>query len=86
MGNAVCPMVASALGRCLALAAVGDAPESMDEAVVSVPDPDFQQVMGSGVSFCDAAWFAVSPVASWKHHHAVYLHKKCCRHQQHHKA
>lgn len=44
MGNAVCPMVASALGRCLALAAVGAAPESLEQAVVSVPDPAFVQV------------------------------------------
>lgn len=44
MGNAVCPMVASALGRCLALAAVGEAPESLEQAVVPVPDPDFVQV------------------------------------------
>ena len=27
MGNAVCPMVAAALGRCLALAAQGTSPE-----------------------------------------------------------
>lgn len=44
MGNAVCPMVASALGRCLALAVVGAAPESLEQAVVSVPDPAFVQV------------------------------------------
>ncbi len=44
MGNAVCPMVASALGRCLALAAQEEAPSSVDEAVVSVPDPDYLQV------------------------------------------
>lgn len=44
MGNAVCPMVASALGRCLALAAVGEAPLSLEQAVVPVPDPEFDQV------------------------------------------
>ena len=44
MGNAVCPMVASALGRCLALAVVGKAPESLEQAVVSVPDPAFLHV------------------------------------------
>lgn len=44
MGNAVCPMVASALGRCLALAVVGAAPESLEQAVVSVPDPAFVEV------------------------------------------
>ena len=49
MGNAVCPMVASALGRCLALAAVGEAPESLEQAVVPVPDPDFVQVNHAGM-------------------------------------
>lgn len=44
MGNAVCPMVASALGRCLALAVVGAVPDSLEQAVVSVPDPAFVQV------------------------------------------
>lgn len=44
MGNAVCPMVASALGRCLALAVAGEASDSLEQAVVSVPDPDFVQV------------------------------------------
>ena len=44
MGNAVSPMVASALGRCLALAALGEAPTSVDEAVVPVPDLDYLQV------------------------------------------
>ena len=44
MGNAVCPMVASALGRCLALAVVGLAPEPLEQAVVSVPDPAFVKV------------------------------------------
>ncbi|KAL3146940.1 hypothetical protein ABBQ38_014910 [Trebouxia sp. C0009 RCD-2024] len=46
MGNAVCPMVASALGRCLALAVVAEAPESLEQAVVSVPDPEFVQCLG----------------------------------------
>lgn len=44
MGNAVCPMVASALGRCLALAALGAGPESLEQAVTPVPDPDFIKV------------------------------------------
>lgn len=44
MGNAVCPMVASALGRCLVLAAAGAAPSNVEQAVVSVPDPDYVQV------------------------------------------
>ena len=39
MGNAVSPCVASALGRCLALAAVGAVPADLDYAVVPVPDP-----------------------------------------------
>lgn len=46
MGNAVCPMVASALGRCLALAALGEGPTSVDEAVVAVPDLDYLRVSG----------------------------------------
>ncbi len=37
MGNAVSPPLASALGRCLALAAVNRAPYG--QAVVAVPDP-----------------------------------------------
>ncbi|KAL0043430.1 hypothetical protein WJX79_004501 [Trebouxia sp. C0005] len=45
MGNAVCPMVASALGRCLALAALGEGPSSVDEAVVAVPDLEYLQVI-----------------------------------------
>lgn len=44
MGNAVCPMVASALGRCLALAAVGAAPHDVEQAVVPVPDPEYAEV------------------------------------------
>ena len=44
MGNAVCPTVASALGRCLALAALGTAPDSLDDAVIPIPDPDFEKV------------------------------------------
>jgi len=46
MGNAVCPMVASALGRCLALAALGEGPTSVDEAVVAVPDLEYLRVSG----------------------------------------
>jgi len=46
MGNAVCPMVASALGRCLALAALGEGPASVDEAVVAVPDLEYLRVSG----------------------------------------
>lgn len=39
MGNAVSPCVASALGRCLALAAAGAVPADLEHAVVPVPDP-----------------------------------------------
>ena len=44
MGNAVCPMVASALGRCLALAAEGAAPAPLDHPVVAVPNPEWVEV------------------------------------------
>ena len=44
MGNAVSPCVASALGRCLLLAAVAEAPPDVDHAVVAVPDPELLQV------------------------------------------
>ncbi|KAL0040722.1 hypothetical protein WJX79_003028 [Trebouxia sp. C0005] len=43
MGNAVSPCVASALGRCLLLAAVAEAPPDVDHAVVAVPDPELLQ-------------------------------------------
>lgn len=45
MGNAVSPCVASALGRCLALAAVGAVPADLDYAVVPVPDPQLIKVL-----------------------------------------
>ena len=45
MGNAVSPCVASALGRCLALAAVGAVPAALNQAVVAVPDPELMQVL-----------------------------------------
>ena len=44
MGNAVSPCVASALGRCLALAAAGAVPADLDHAVVPVPDPQLIKV------------------------------------------
>ncbi len=44
MGNAVSPCVAAALGRCLMLAAVAEAPADVDHAVVAVPDPELLQV------------------------------------------
>lgn len=45
MGNAVSPCVASALGRCLALAAAGAVPADLDHAVVPVPDPQLIKVV-----------------------------------------
>ncbi len=39
-------MVASALGRSLALAALGEGPTSVDEAVVAVPDLEYLRVSG----------------------------------------
>ncbi|KAK9823255.1 hypothetical protein WJX72_001381 [[Myrmecia] bisecta] len=45
MGNAVCPLVSSALGRGLALAAVGKAPQG--QAVVSMPNVEYDQVMAA---------------------------------------
>lgn len=45
MGNAVSPCVASALGRCLALAAAGAVPAHLDHAVVPVPDPQLIKVV-----------------------------------------
>ena len=44
MGNAVSPAVAAALGRCLALAAVGDSPPG--EPLISVPDPQYEEMVG----------------------------------------
>ncbi len=44
MGNAVSPCVAAALGRCLLLAAVAEAPADVDHAVLAVPDPELLQV------------------------------------------
>jgi hypothetical protein len=42
LGNAVCPLVADALGRCLALAARGRLP--VGQHIVSVPNPEFEEV------------------------------------------
>lgn len=42
MGNAVCPQVASALGRCLALAAMHQTPPGA--MLLSVPDSDYDEV------------------------------------------
>ena len=44
MGNAVSPCVAAALGRCLLLAAVAEAPADVHHAVLAVPDPELLQV------------------------------------------
>jgi DNA (cytosine-5)-methyltransferase 1 len=43
MGNAVSPAVAAALGRCLALAAVGESPPG--EPVISVPDLQYKELV-----------------------------------------
>ena len=42
IGNAVCPAVAAALGRCLALAAVGESPPGQE--FISVPDEEYDEV------------------------------------------
>ena len=42
LGNAVCPLVAAALGRCLAKAAVGASPHGA--AVIPVRDEHMEQV------------------------------------------
>lgn len=42
IGNAVCPAVASALGRCLALAAVGESP--VGQEFITVPDQEYEEV------------------------------------------
>lgn len=42
MGNAVSPAVAAALGRVLALAALGESPPG--QPVVAVPDAEYDQV------------------------------------------
>lgn len=44
MGNAVSPCVAAALGRCLLLATMAEAPADVDHAVVAVPNPELLQV------------------------------------------
>jgi len=43
MGNAVSPAVAAALGRCLALAAIGESPPG--EPVIAVPDPQYEELV-----------------------------------------
>ncbi|KAI3428460.1 hypothetical protein D9Q98_007286 [Chlorella vulgaris] len=43
MGNAVCPQVAAALGRCLALASLHQTPSGA--MLVSVPDPEYQALV-----------------------------------------
>lgn len=42
MGNAVSPLVADAMGRCLALAARGNAP--VGDFIVAVPSPEYERV------------------------------------------
>jgi len=48
LGNAVSPMVADALGRCLATAAVGAAP--VGAFVIPAPNPEFQRVSAPSIS------------------------------------
>lgn len=48
LGNAVCPLVADALGRCLALAALGQAP--VDSFVVTVPGKEHHAVSLHSIS------------------------------------
>lgn len=75
MGNAVSPVVAGALGRCLAKAAAATSPAG--EAVISVPDP-----VAEAVSILLTIWLPESVGQSngssclrrafriWKHEHA----------------
>ena len=44
MGNAVCPLVSAAMGRCLARSASHNHPADADQFVISVPDPDYVEV------------------------------------------
>lgn len=44
MGNAVCPQVAAALGRCLALAALHASPPG--KMLLAVPDKEYDEVGG----------------------------------------
>lgn len=46
MGNAVCPQVASALGRCLALAVLHETPSGA--MLLNAPDPDYDEVGWDG--------------------------------------
>ena len=61
MGNAVSPCVASALGRCLALAAIGAAAGTLESAVVPVPDPALLKVL----HFC--FFFLCCKCLLWSH-------------------
>ena len=45
MGNAVCPLVSAAMGRCLVRAADHHHPGDADQFVLSVPDPDYDEVL-----------------------------------------
>ena len=48
MGNAVCPQVASALGRCLALAALHESPPG--EMLIFVRDAEYDKVGTAGTA------------------------------------
>lgn len=69
MGNAVSPQVASALGRCLARAALHESPPSA--MLVSVPDPEYQQasvlrVDGCGLHACGLSLWPGGVLGSWR--------------------
>lgn len=71
IGNAVSPCVASALGRCLALAAVGAVAPDLDHAVVPVPDPQLIKVvtLSSHCAACEGVlclmFIMVRPPNAW---------------------
>ena len=72
LGNAVCPLVAEALGRCLALAAAGKAPS--DAFVVSVPNEEYDEVwlplmkywhLHSHAAECRSAFISASEIVEY---------------------
>ena len=69
MGNAVSPVVAGALGRCLAKAAAAASPAG--EAVISVPDPVAEAV--SHFRSLHATRQPASRHAPRRVHHACHL-------------
>lgn len=61
LGNAVCPMVAEALGRCLAQAALGEAP--VGGFVVTTPNLEFDRVRPPAFLFNNMAVAALAALA-----------------------